>query len=68
MAKYRCLICQYIYNEKTEGVPFEDLPSDWTCPVCGAGVAEFEKLDEEGGGGGGAAPPPQTTPPLPPSY
>jgi glutamate synthase domain-containing protein 2/rubredoxin len=47
MAKYRCLICQYIYNEKTEGVPFEDLPSDWTCPVCGAGVAEFEKLDEE---------------------
>jgi len=47
MAKYRCLICQYIYNERTEGVPFTDLPSDWTCPVCGAGVAEFEKLDDE---------------------
>jgi len=47
MAKYRCLICQYVYNDKTEGVPFEDLPSDWTCPVCGAGIAEFEKLDEE---------------------
>ncbi len=44
MAKYRCLICQYIYNERTEGVPFTDLPSDWTCPVCGAAAAR-----EEGG-------------------
>ncbi len=46
MAKYRCLICQYIYNEKTEGVPFDDLFPDWTCPVCGAAKAEFELIDE----------------------
>jgi glutamate synthase domain-containing protein 2 len=47
MARYRCLICQYIYNEKTEGVPFDDLPPDWTCPVCGAAKSEFEKLEDE---------------------
>jgi methylamine---glutamate N-methyltransferase subunit C len=46
MARYRCLICQYIYNEKTEGIPFDDLFPDWTCPVCGAAKAEFELIDE----------------------
>jgi len=47
MAKFRCLICQYVYNEKTEGVPFADLSPDWTCPVCGAAKAEFERLEDE---------------------
>ena len=47
MAKYRCLICQYVYNEKTEGVPFEDLFPDWTCPVCGAAKSEFERIEDE---------------------
>jgi len=47
MARYRCLICQYIYNEKTEGIPFDDLPPDWTCPVCGAAKSEFERLEDE---------------------
>jgi len=46
MARYRCLICHYIYNEKTEGVPFDELPADWTCPVCGAGKSEFELVEE----------------------
>jgi len=46
MARTRCLICQYIYNEKTEGVPFDDLSPDWTCPVCGAAKAEFELIEE----------------------
>jgi rubredoxin len=47
MARYRCLICQYVYNEKTEGIPFDDLPPDWTCPVCGAAKSEFEEIEEE---------------------
>jgi glutamate synthase domain-containing protein 2/rubredoxin len=47
MARYRCLICQYVYNEKTEGTLFDDLPPDWTCPVCGAGKSEFERLEDE---------------------
>lgn len=47
MAKHRCRFCAFIYNEKTEGVPFDDLFPDWTCPVCGAGKSEFERLDDE---------------------
>ncbi len=47
MAKYRCRFCSYIYNEKTEGIFFDDLFPDWTCPVCGAGKSEFERLDDE---------------------
>jgi rubredoxin len=49
MERYRCEICGYIY-EPTEGEPssgispgtaFEDLPSDYICPVCGAGKEAF---------------------------
>jgi glutamate synthase domain-containing protein 2/rubredoxin len=46
MAKYRCRICSYIYNEKIEGIFFDDLFADWTCPVCGAAKSEFEPMDE----------------------
>jgi glutamate synthase domain-containing protein 2/rubredoxin len=47
MAKYRCLICHYVYDEKTDGIFFDDLPPDWICPVCGAPRTEFERLAEE---------------------
>lgn len=47
MAKYRCRICHYVYNEKTEGVFFDDLLPDWTCPVCGAARSEFDRLEDE---------------------
>jgi rubredoxin len=33
--KYTCGVCGYIYDEEVEGVKVEDLPDDWTCPVCG---------------------------------
>lgn len=46
MAKYRCRICSYIYNEKIEGIFFDDLFPDWTCPVCGAAKSEFEPMEE----------------------
>ncbi len=26
-----------------KGTKFEDLPDDWTCPICGAGKEDFEK-------------------------
>jgi rubredoxin len=50
MKKYVCGICGYVYDpEKGDseggiapGTAFEDLPDDWTCPVCGAGKDEFE--------------------------
>jgi methylamine---glutamate N-methyltransferase subunit C len=47
MARYRCRICSYVYNEKIEGIFFDDLFPDWTCPVCGAAKSEFELMEEE---------------------
>lgn len=52
MAKYECSVCGYIYDpEKGDpesgvnpGTPFENLPDDWVCPICGAGKDEFEEL------------------------
>lgn len=52
MAKYKCLVCGYIYDpEKGDpeggikpGTPFDQLPADWKCPICGAGKDQFEKI------------------------
>ncbi len=52
MSKYRCTICGYVYDpEKGDpsagikpGTPFEKLPEDWVCPVCGASKDQFEEL------------------------
>jgi len=51
MDKYVCQVCGYVYdpangdpeNGIEPGAKFEDLPDDWTCPVCGASKEEFEK-------------------------
>ncbi len=51
MAKYVCNVCGYIYDETTgdtdngidAGTRFEDLPSDWVCPLCSVGKDEFEQ-------------------------
>ena len=43
-AKYRCLICGYIYDEAIEKVKFTDLPEDWKCPRCGVGKENFVKI------------------------
>jgi glutamate synthase domain-containing protein 2/rubredoxin len=45
--KYVCSVCAYIYDEAAEGVPWDDLPDDWVCPVCTADKGFFEA---EGGG------------------
>ncbi|MEA5051180.1 MAG: rubredoxin [Oscillospiraceae bacterium] len=37
-----CRICGYVYDEAKEGVPFEQLPADWTCPVCRHPKSDFE--------------------------
>lgn len=49
--KYRCKICGYVYdpangdpdNGINPGTPFEELPDNWSCPICSAPKAEFEK-------------------------
>ncbi len=41
MARFRCTVCGFVYDEDKEGTPFADLPDDWTCPVCGAPKSAF---------------------------
>ena len=44
MKKYVCKICGYVYDPaENNTVPFEELPDDWTCPVCGVGKDQFEE-------------------------
>lgn len=46
MKKYRCSLCGYRYDESKEKIKFEDLPDNWTCPLCGAPKALFEEVKE----------------------
>jgi len=51
-SKYRCPICGYIYDPEVgdvnhnimPGTRFEDLPSDWCCPICTAAKSLFIKV------------------------
>lgn len=43
--KYKCLVCEWIYDEEKEGKPFEELADDWLCPICGAQKDMFVKED-----------------------
>jgi rubredoxin len=51
MQKWKCKVCGYIYDpEKGDAdgnippnTPFDKLPDDWVCPVCGAPKDMFEK-------------------------
>ena len=40
--KYICQICGYVYDDAKEKVPFEELPDDWKCPLCGASKSDFK--------------------------
>jgi len=54
VAKYKCTVCGYIYDPELgdpdggikPGTPFEEIPDDWVCPVCGAAKSDFEKIVE----------------------
>lgn len=41
---WRCAACKWLYKNKDQKIPFEDLPPSWNCPVCKAGKASFEKV------------------------
>jgi pyruvate oxidase/acetolactate synthase-1/2/3 large subunit len=47
MARYRCTVCNYVYDETKEGKKFSDLPKEWVCPVCGAPKSVFVLLTEQ---------------------
>ena len=47
--RYKCGVCGYIYDPgKGDGanppMPFEKLPADWKCPVCGEPKSVFKPL------------------------
>lgn len=52
MRKWRCVICNHIYDEAegdadsgiAPGTKMEDVPDDWCCPDCGAEKADFELI------------------------
>lgn len=54
MRKWRCTICNHIYDEAEgdpdTGIPpgtkMEDVPDDWCCPDCGAEKGDFELIEE----------------------
>lgn len=49
MQKYVCEMCGWVYDPALglplegiqPGMPFEELPEDFCCPVCGAGKSRF---------------------------
>jgi Rubredoxin len=53
MKKYICMVCEYIYDPELgdpesgiePGTAFEDIPDDWTCPLCGVGKEDFEPYE-----------------------
>lgn len=53
LRKYRCLVCDFEYDEAAglpdegidPGTRWEDVPEDWTCPDCGAPKSDFEMVE-----------------------
>ncbi len=51
MKKYVCEVCGYVYDPNrgdpergiAPGTPFEELPENWTCPICGASKDMFSE-------------------------
>ncbi len=49
LKSYECQVCGYAYNPAdgdpdcgiAPGTPFEDIPDDWVCPVCGTRKSDF---------------------------
>jgi rubredoxin/flavin reductase (DIM6/NTAB) family NADH-FMN oxidoreductase RutF len=49
MTKYVCAVCGYLYDPEVgdpdgkipPGTPFDELPNNWECPVCGVGKIQF---------------------------
>ena len=49
MKTYVCSVCGYVYdpavgdpdNGVAAGTPFEEIPEDWTCPLCSVDKSNF---------------------------
>ena len=55
MKKYVCIPCGWIYDPEVgdpdggiaPGTAFEDVPEDWTCPICGVSKEDFEIYEDQ---------------------
>jgi len=50
MARYRCTVCNWVYDEEVEGKAFSDLPESFHCPSCGAPKSAFVRVGLAGEG------------------
>ena len=54
MKKYVCDVCGHIYDPAegdpdsgiAPGTPFESLPDDWVCPLCGVSKDQFSPMED----------------------
>jgi alkane 1-monooxygenase len=55
MARYRCPVCSYVYDEASgapregfpAGTPWDEVPEDWCCPDCAVREkVDFEPIEE----------------------
>ena len=54
MKKYVCDVCGHVYDPAegdpdsgiAPGTPFEDLPDDWECPLCGVAKDQFSPMED----------------------
>ena len=51
--KYICDVCDWIYDEEAgcpeegiaPGTPWENVPEDFLCPLCGVGKDQFSSVE-----------------------
>jgi rubredoxin len=56
MQKRRCTACSYVYDPRVgdplqgvdPGTPFEDVPAEWLCPLCGVSRTLFVPVEPDG--------------------
>ncbi|MCH5306075.1 MAG: rubredoxin [Rikenella sp.] len=54
MKSYKCDVCDWVYNPEegcpekgiAPGTPFEELPDDFECPLCGVGKDMFSPVEK----------------------
>ena len=54
MKKYVCDVCGHVYDPAegdpdsgiAPGTPFEALPDDWECPLCGVSKDQFSPMED----------------------
>ena len=58
LRRWLCEACGLVYDEArgdpdsglAPGTRFEDIPEDWTCPVCGVGKSDFRPIEPPSAG------------------